>query len=636
MISDFHFKNMKEPAVTNTDLFTPKRSRTIWIVFIILLLLSLAAFILASLVQRDFGRVQVSNVTYPNDNDISIRAKLFVPVGVSAEAPAPGVVYIHGYQNNRETSDAYSIEMARRGFVVLEIDAIGRGNSDNPGDVESPDFDPTYGGRTSFAYLKSLPFVDPDSVGLMGHSLGAEMAYTIALSDPSVKALSISGFAYTTDASTSMPRNMFMIYGKYDEYRLRMTGTRDFEAEWMTSPQTIAVFPVSNPDFGNLYGDFSLGTARQVVMLRTIHLFESHSRAGIAAAVEWMRSALGPDATYWIDPSRQTWEIKEWATLIAMLTGIAALFPLGLLLLRTNNFQSLQGQVSEVYACTRGEFFKHSSVNGLLMWLYLPLIFMLFGLHVYVVKIDKAFPMMMVNGTVWWFVWINIIGFLLLRGWRKRRSHRDGLTWADLGISYNSSHFSLDWKAIGKSAVLAAFLFAFAYLWEYILESIFLVDYRFLFPFASDLTPYRAGMWLLYFPFLLLGFILSGYFLHGQLRLPVKKTWGRTFLSWSLANTLAMIVPLILFLLIQYIPLLTAGIIPFVGPGGVLANFTMSLIHIIIVLVMVTPLSTLSWRVPQRRPGDLDVRLLPGHCSHPGVKLPAAFSPLEQSKITPC
>ena len=578
--------------MTIQELFAPKRPRTAWIVFIALLLVSLAAFILASLVQRDFGRVQVSNVTYPNYNDIPIRAKLFVPVDVSAEAPAPGVVYIHGYQNNRETSDAYSLEMARCGFVVLEIDAIGRGNSGNPGDVESPGFDLTYGGRTSFEYLKSLPFVDPDSVGLMGHSLGAEMAYTIALTDPCVKALSISGFAYTTAATPGMPQNMLMIYGKYDEYRLRMTGTSDFEAEWMTSPQTQVAFPVSNPEFGKLYGDFALGTARQVVMLRTIHLFESHSRAGIAAAVEWMRSSLDPDASYWIDPSRQTWEIKEWATLIAMLAGLAALFPLGLLLLRTNNFLSLQGQITSAYACTRAEFLKHASLNGLLMWLYLPLIFMLFGLHVYVVKIDKAFPMMMVNGTVWWFVWINVIGFLLLRGWRKRRARRDGLTWADLGVSWDPARFKLDWKAIGKSAILAAFLFAFAYLWEHILETIFLVDYRYLFPFASDLTPYRAGMWLLYFPFLLLGFILSGYFLHGQLRLPTKKTWGRTFLSWSLANTLAMIVPLILFLLIQYIPLLSAGVIPFVGPGGVLANFTMSLIHIIIVLVMVTPLST--------------------------------------------
>jgi hypothetical protein len=38
--------------------------------------------------------------------------------------------------------------------------------------------------------------------------------------------------------------------------------------------------------------------------------------------------------------------------------------------------------------------------------------------------------------------------------------------------------------------------------------------------------------------------------------------------------------------------LLTAGVIPFVGPGGMLANFTMSLFHIIGVLILVIPLST--------------------------------------------
>ena len=45
-------------------------------------------------------------------------------------------------------------------------------------------------------------------------------------------------------------------------------------------------------------------------------------------------------------------------------------------------------------------------------------------------------------------------------------------------------------------------------------------------------------------------------------------------------------------LLIQYVPLLTAEIIPFIGPGGALANFTTSLFHVIGVLIMITPFST--------------------------------------------
>ena len=39
-------------------------------------------------------------------------------------------------------------------------------------------------------------------------------------------------------------------------------------------------------------------------------------------------------------------------------------------------------------------------------------------------------------------------------------------------------------------------------------------------------------------------------------------------------------------------PLFVIGIIPFVGPGGMFASFTMNLLHIIGVLAMTTPLST--------------------------------------------
>jgi hypothetical protein len=226
------------------------------------------------------------------------------------------------------------------------------------------------------------------------------------------------------------------------------------------------------------------------------------------------------------------------------------------------------------------------------MWLYLPLILMLFALHIYVVPIDGIFPMMLTNGIVWWFLIINLIGFVIFRAWYRKQSRQRGLTLAELGISYRQDRFSLDGGQIGKTALLAGILFAFAYLCEHLLEQLLIVDYRFIFPFASDLTLYRAGLFLRYFPFLLVGFVLLGFFLHGQLRPAKRRTWLRTYLSWSLSNTLVLVVPLVLFLLVQYVPLLTAGVIPFVGPGGMLANFTMSLMHVIGVLILVIPIST--------------------------------------------
>ena len=578
--------------MNTAELLSPGRHGRAGIAFLVCVLVLLGAVWVASLVQRDFGDVEVTNVTYENFNGIPIRAKLLRPIEATGDDPSPGVVYIHGYQNNRETSDAYCIELARRGFVVLSIDAIGRGNSGNPNDPDDPDFDETYGGATSLEYLRSLPFVDAGAVGMMGHSLGAEMAYHIALADPTVNALVISGFAYTLDASPTSPKNMLMIFGTWDEYRDRMTGTRNFEAEWMGTPQTAQVIPVEDPQLGVTYGDFAEGTARRVFMPKTIHIQESHSRAAVAAALEWMKNALHPGEQGWIDPNSQIWPIKEWATLVAMLAGLASILPLGLVLLRAPFFRSLHGPVRGTYACSGRSYLKAGALNGALMWLYLPLIFVLFGLHVYVVPIDRVFPMMMVNGIVWWFVATNVIGFLIFRRWFRKRAGESGLTLADLGVSYQEDRFALDGVQIGKTILLAVILFAFVYLSEHVLESIFIVDYRFVFPFASDLTPYRAWMFLLYFPFLLVGFVLLGIFVHGQLRRSKKATWLKTFASWSLSNVAALVVPLILFLMIQYVPLLTAGVVPFVGPGGMLASFTMNLFHVIGVLVMVVPIST--------------------------------------------
>ena len=202
----------------------------------------------------------------------------------------------------------------------------------------------------------------------------------------------------------------------------------------------------------------------------------------------WMKQALSPPQELWIDPDDQIWPVKEWATLLAMLAGFWSLIPLGSLLIRMPFFSDIQTAPSPGYACRRNRCWRYAVVNGLLMWLYLPLIFVLFGLHIYVVHIDKAFPMMMVNAIVWWFVWINVIGFLLFRRWFKKNKTVENMSLTDLGVSFHPDHFSLDRNLLAKTAMLALILFGFAYLAEHILEQIFIVDYRFIFPFASDLT----------------------------------------------------------------------------------------------------------------------------------------------------
>jgi pimeloyl-ACP methyl ester carboxylesterase len=575
----------------NTPPYEVQAGKTL-LFFLVCLIVLFAAEIIASLVQKDFGRVAVRNVTYPNYNGIRIRAKLFWPAEAFPGTLLPGIVYIHGYQNNRETSDAYCLELGRRGFVVLNIDAIGRGNSGLPGDPQGPDFDPTYGGRSSLDYLRALPGVNPQAIGLMGHSLGAETAYRIALKDPAVKALAFSGFAYTLEATPDNPRNMLMIIGQYDEFRRRMTGVGNIEKEWMSAPQSKRAFPVPDPRLGTTYGDFVQGTARRVFVPRITHIHESHHRDSIAEALDWMRQALRPDPRFWIDSQKQTWPIKEWATFLALAAGFSALLPLGALMLRTRIFSPLKSAPAGDHVCSWKSFLLLAGLNGLLEWLYLPLIFILFGIHVYLVKIDRAFPLMMANGVVWWFLWINLIGWVLFRLRLGRQGKDSDSPSTDPDRDFQREGFSLDGRRVGLTLLLAGLLFFFVYSCEHILEQIFLVDYRFLFPFASDLTRERAWMALVYFPFLLIGYGLLGLFIHGPLRLAPRKSGLNTFLVWSFFNLLALIVPLVIFLMVQYLPLFFTGYIPFVGPGGMFIPFVQALFHMIILLLITIPLST--------------------------------------------
>ena len=69
-------------------------------------------------IQTDHGSVTVSMGTIETDvGDLTY--KLYVPDNATAENPAPGVLLLHGYQNDHETCAAYAIELARRGVVVM-------------------------------------------------------------------------------------------------------------------------------------------------------------------------------------------------------------------------------------------------------------------------------------------------------------------------------------------------------------------------------------------------------------------------------------------------------------------------------------------------------------------------------------
>ena len=90
-------------------------------IFLALVLAAFGCMCIAHGIQTDHGNVKVSAGVIETDvGDLTY--KLYTPKSATAEHPAPGVLLLHGYQNDSETCAAYSIELARRGVVVMSLD----------------------------------------------------------------------------------------------------------------------------------------------------------------------------------------------------------------------------------------------------------------------------------------------------------------------------------------------------------------------------------------------------------------------------------------------------------------------------------------------------------------------------------
>ncbi len=115
----------------------------------------------------------------------------------------PAVVFVHGYiaptiYKTTEKYVSYVDYLARNGFVVFKIDLRGHGNSEGEpgGAYYSSDY--VIDVLNAYSALQNFELVDPEKIGLWGHSMAGNVTFRALVARQSIPALVIwAGAGYT-------------------------------------------------------------------------------------------------------------------------------------------------------------------------------------------------------------------------------------------------------------------------------------------------------------------------------------------------------------------------------------------------------------------------------------------------------
>ena len=160
---------------------TLKTKEGCWRLLIIFLALIVLFSCAARLVSSDAGKIKVSRVTFDSRG---------ATAGTTDEDKLPAVLVGHGAGVTRGIMKGIAEEIARRGYVVLNVDAYGYGmsempvNDDSGQDKDNFDSKLTPGGMLdALNFVRTLEFVDQTRIGMAGHSAGSRRTASAAMLD---------------------------------------------------------------------------------------------------------------------------------------------------------------------------------------------------------------------------------------------------------------------------------------------------------------------------------------------------------------------------------------------------------------------------------------------------------------------
>ncbi len=527
---------------------------------IIALVLCLASAIFASAIQSNFGKVKVSELRLIDRSGYEVSTQLYKPQNATSKAPAPCIITVEGWYNNKEMQDLYSVEYARRGYVVLAVDMHGHGDS------ESTDAEGLYtsavGLDAAVELAGTLPYVDKSKIAVTGHSSGgAACNMAVAIDNqreiPLISAVLYQASTWVDDTGKDHSadlegRNAGIIADKYDEFfywTKDENGNDTVPLQFLTTPDARnfinfnnGYYGVENVADGKYYEKD--GVFRVIFQPACTHPWVHFSADCVSYGIDFFEKALG--APNPLPANNQIWQWKTAFNFLGLVGIVAFMLSFMCVMLNTNYFSILK-------ACIEPKPVVISGMKANL-WFWIPLVLcaVFSGVSYYWVISNiysKTTAFFTQTGPLTMGVWSVLCGIfclIILFIYYYSFGRKNGVSIREIGISISMVKL---WRTILLSALTICLSMLILFAADYFFKSDFRLWVLTLKAFEAD----KVLLILKYLPMFLFFYIINSVSINCFNYTNIGKKMN--ILILSIFNCLGALV----FVAIQYITFFSSG-----------------------------------------------------------------------------
>ncbi len=258
------------------------KKRTALIISIVLLGVGVIPLIIFTFYADSNHPYSIKQISLTSEDGTMLQALVYKPK--EEDKSHYGVVVAHGFCGNKQYMQPLSIELVKRGFVVVAIDFRGHGSSDGylPVNRRSKENDElVFDMMAGVEYLENLDNIK--EIGLVGHSMGGRTSLNLAELYPNKISAVVSIGMISLDYNFSKIHNLMMAIGKYEQI-FSQDDAIEFLKEY-TNKKEVKI--------DRLYGDFDKGTATKAIIGPTAeHLAEVIDTKIVYETVQWFEQAF--------------------------------------------------------------------------------------------------------------------------------------------------------------------------------------------------------------------------------------------------------------------------------------------------------------------------------------------------------